>query len=303
MTEVVAAATPGPSLQASRQEADDMGQAPFTGERMLRRGALTGVFVGLVLAAAPSTELVQIFVACIAGYAMVSVLVDRICDGQRVSLEGSEYPAWSFYMAFLHNGVITLMLAVAIAFLRWGQLDLNTWFRSSWGELTPRGDVPLAERLEALLFCAIMGCEVKDAILLDVQLNAFDLGLVVHHLATVIGCLFCLRLPLGKGVVVLNAVNANLGSAVFNFATMIPLMWPTSRKRLQAARVAYWFGMTVSNVAGALLAMEFDRVTADEIETTSKRVYTVLTAILVVLRQLPVLKMMWDDFSGHIKTV
>eukprot|EP00930_Biecheleria_cincta_P047976 TRINITY_DN33369_c0_g1_i1.p1 TRINITY_DN33369_c0_g1~~TRINITY_DN33369_c0_g1_i1.p1 ORF type:complete len:287 (-),score=25.60 TRINITY_DN33369_c0_g1_i1:167-1027(-) len=264
----------------------------LTASQLLARGTWTALGAVGIAACSPSIEFTCMAAVCTAFYVVVSLAFAHSLRGQTIAVEGTPYPAWSFFQGLFHNGGVSLFLFFLIVVVRScdGELhgkNLQTWLFSPWGEYAADGSVLLAERIDMLVWSLTIAHEMKDAVLLDVRATLPDAGFVIHHATTVVGAMFCLHVPVGKGLVTLNALNAYLGSAMYTIPDIIEFLWPERRRAVRAARCAYYFAMTASNVLGVIIGREFDRLAQGRMEHAE--VYQYLLVMLVMVRQMPVI--------------
>eukprot|EP00746_Dinoflagellata_sp_MGD_P111907 gnl/MRDRNA2_/MRDRNA2_48732_c0_seq2.p1 gnl/MRDRNA2_/MRDRNA2_48732_c0~~gnl/MRDRNA2_/MRDRNA2_48732_c0_seq2.p1 ORF type:complete len:233 (-),score=17.44 gnl/MRDRNA2_/MRDRNA2_48732_c0_seq2:196-894(-) len=207
--------------------------------------------------------------------------------GKTYYYAGTGYPAWSWYVSFIHNGIVNLALLVAIVWLHPPVVHWNEWLTSQWVDLKVWDNLRFADKVDAIALCLGIAAELKDTLLLDIKLTSFSLGLLLHHYVTICGCLGCFYVPVGRGIVVLNSVNAYLGSSTFNIATTTPIVLPEFTSLHRLGRYLYYAGMTASNIAGLYLAYAFDNRTATETSVNPwyARAYWIATWMLVILRE------------------
>lgn len=141
--------------------------------------------------------------------------------------------------------------------------------------------------MDLAVFVSIIASELKDFLLLDITPSLFALGLVVHHVVTCLGCLWCLTVPVGRGVVTLNAIVAELGSCSFN----IHSLWPTV-----GTCAFYCVFMTASNILAYVLSLRFVAVAKDA--GADVTFYSTALVLLVVLRQAPIVKIGAEQLSN-----
>jgi hypothetical protein len=83
------------------------------------------------------------------------------------------------------------------------------------------GDDWYLRRVEQQLFFATMGYELKDFMRSPFP----DVGLITHHIFTLLGCTLCLLTPGGVGTVCINCINAQVGSGFYNAFLFYPTQW------------------------------------------------------------------------------
>mmetsp|Transcript_60961 Transcript_60961/g.108333 ORF Transcript_60961/g.108333 Transcript_60961/m.108333 type:complete len:283 (-) Transcript_60961:22-870(-) len=261
----------------------------------LQRAGITACFMAGVRTFSPSHEAALLTAECVAFYLSVCVLSRSALQGKTLQIGGTEYPAWSVFAAFVHNFGTSFAILLVILMTR-TIAELDAWLWMSWNAPDTQGAAFSVQRLDLLVFACGMAQEIKDSILLDVRARPEDIGFLIHHAATVAGCLFSLNVPVGRGLVTLNAINAYLGSAAFNLCDMVPFLYPDRPALKQKVVVFYWLVMTSSNGLACYVAVQFHHIAATEMRC--HHVYTVLTALLVLLRQVPVLMSIYENCAG-----
>jgi hypothetical protein len=113
----------------------------------------------------------------------------------------------------------------------------------------------------------------------------------VHHLAATFGCLYCFYVPVGKGLVTLNCLVAHIGSGLYSCYSLRPTLFWTW---------VYVLGMTLSNFICAFNGFKYQALRAARHETAT--VYMVLLAVLVVLREIPVIQVCVDWIATRFRT-
>lgn len=264
----------------------------LTSRQLLARGSWVTLGAAGITACSPSFEFTCMVTACTTLYVVVSLMMAHTLHGRTIDVEGTPYPAWSFFQGLFHNAGASLVLLFLIVMVRShdGEVhgkNLESWLSSPWGEHAPDGSTLLAEKIDYLVWSLAIAHEMKDAVLLDVRPTLPDIGFVIHHASTVAGALFCLHVPVGKGLVTLNAINAYLGSAMFTIPNIIKFLWPKQHRAVRAARCAYFVAMTASNVLGVIIAREFDSLAHGRMDHAE--IYQYLLLMLVMCRQTPVI--------------
>jgi hypothetical protein len=97
-------------------------------------------------------------------------------------------------------------------------------------------------------------------------------GYVIHHLATISGCALCLLMPMGLGLTTFNAVQCELGSALYSLRLALPSNF---------TRTVYYVSMTTSNILGVYLAWT---LFSYPIPAFWRVIYAVLAVLIVALR-------------------
>lgn len=147
--------------------------------------------------------------------------------------------SWSIagaYVSFFHQFAVCFTVG-AILLARYS--DEKSWWQSEMG-----GSTWYMRRLEQQLFFTTMGYELKDFMRSPFP----DIGLIIHHVFTVLGCVLCLLLPAGVGLVCMNCIDAQVGSGFFNAYVFYPARWN------------FWLFvamMSVSNAVAIWLFFEF----------------------------------------------
>jgi len=273
----------------------------LTARQLLARGAWFTLGAVAIAVCSPSIGFTCMAAACTAFYVVASLAFALSLGGQTIAIEGTPYPAWSFFQGLFHNGGVSLALLFLIVVLRSrdGELhgkNLQSWLSSPWGEYAPDGSTLLAERIDMLVWSLAIAHEMKDALLLDVRATLPDAGFVIHHASTVAGALFCLHVPVGKGLVTLNAINAYLGSAMYTIPDIIDFLWPERRRAVRASKCAYYVAMTASNVLAVVIGREFDSLAQERMKNAE--IYQYLLLMLVMVRQMPVILGIRCEYLG-----
>ena len=182
------------------------------------------------------------------------------------------YPLWSFFGSILH-GLVVLPIILTFAWrahmLAGGHamsnsLAASTFLRAPWAKGS------FTTMLEHS-HCAVIGFLLKDySSLYPIGLES---GYVVHHLASVLGCSMCLMMPMGAGLTALNAIQAEVASAIYSAS----LLWPNALTVL-----AYRLLMTASNLFVCYLSYE---VWLYPIALGWRLPYAIMAVLLVALRQ------------------
>lgn len=212
----------------------------------------------------------------------IAALSGIACNGASIVVEGQPLPLWSFVCSLIHCGVVIPGLGVMVAARHgfWLNGNFSEWMEAPWTD---------GCWAEQAVFCGIIGAMLRDFLTNDVTLTPFALGMMVHHFATVAGCTMCCLSPLGMGIVTLNAVQAEAGSALYGLVSM------KSRINNVAVHNAfdliYWIGMSASNVSAIWIAYWYVSLDVPE---NLKILYFRLTILLVFLRQGVCCKMMGE---------
>lgn len=270
----------------------------LTGRQIVQRGTIFGLSVCGLYFGSPSWDVFHHILLCTAMYVCLSMAISTHLGDKMYYYSGTGYPAWSWYISFIHNFVINMTLLVQMVRLHppltgaW-----NAWLMSSWVDLKEWEALEFTDKVDALSLCLGIAAELKDVLLLDVKMTSFSLGLLAHHTVTVCGCLGCFYVPVGKGIVVINGVNAYLGSAFFNIATTLPILWPAQTALHSAGRYLYYGMNTASNVTGLYLAYMFgSRIGLEaSVNPWYARAYWIAVWALVTLRQGAVFQMIFAD--------
>lgn len=263
----------------------------FTVRLAVKRGTFFGVPALVLYYVSPHWDVYHHILICTAMYIFMSMGLAQQFRNKTYYYAGTGYPAWSWYQSFVHNFLVNVALLGVILILHPPTTGAwNEWLGSSklnWLELKDWNSLQFAEKIDVLALCLGIAHELKDALLMDIQLTSFSFGLVAHHTVTIAGCLGCLYVPVGRGIVVLNSVNAYLGSSTFNIATTLPIILPHRTDLCTSARYLYYCIMTASNVIGLYLAFEFDKATGRDssISPLYAQCYWIATWALVILRQ------------------
>jgi len=172
--------------------------------------------------------------------------------------------AWSVagaYTSFFHQ--FGVCLGFGLFFLGLHSQDSH-W----WGAAMPGEDWAL-RRVEQHLFFATMGYELKDF-----MRSPFPHpGLIVHHIFTVLGCVLCLLTPGGVGMMVINCVNAQLGSGFFNAFVFYPTMWN------------FWLFVAMMSLSNAIAIWLFVAFLSVQVPLVWHVCYGLVVFALVVMRQ------------------
>ena len=190
-----------------------------------------------------------------------------------------------------HAGFVSgTFLAVTLVLRSLGYgLSLSDWLPAPWGRPTDALDL-----LDVLIHLCTLSSEMKDSLLVDLDLSLYSVGLFIQHMTTVVGCLECLRVPVGKGYVTLNNFSAFLGSFVYCFYYVRPQVWTA---------ITYVAGMTFSNAFCFYMTMQYQALMHSRGE--NPWLFVTLFYILVVLRQYPVFEFLvtrnWMTAAGNSK--
>jgi len=150
--------------------------------------------------------------------------------------------------AFAHNGGTMTILLVLIIWhppACWSQ-----WLNGSWSSVLQEGSGPLH------VFSSILAGMLRDILLTEAEVNMVSVGMLLHHFATIGGCILSFASPMGIGAMALNGLNLELGSATYSGFLLIPANGEHRRFR-HWARKFYWLAMTASNLFGIYLALEW----------------------------------------------
>jgi len=150
-------------------------------------------------------------------------------ESLRVEVDG--YPKFCYLLAWMNHGMLPIPVILAYLY----SPNFVTWL-----------DSPLMpSSYGAQVFYSIMGCMLKDAWLTkEYEKNVMNLGLFIHHVASISGCVLSLSLVSCFGYATLVGVVAELGSACYILYVLYP-----SRSTL----AVYLAGMAASNWIGWVL--------------------------------------------------
>jgi len=271
-----------------------------------RRAALVAAQSVILWLLAPSERhVVAMTGMCLVVYMAITIDLARRLNGQAIEYQGAEYPLWSFYVSLWHNGAVMTLVLVLMLILRansgregW----FSDWMSHGWDPSSESESNVLmsAGVLDEFMYYCVIANELKDFVMLDLEFSLYKMGMVVHHILTILGALWCLQVPAGKGIVTLTCINAEFGSAVYCLEVLAPRLWPRRPRIRLAVSVLYVAGMTLSNLLGILGAVLFHREVAGRHEGFVD-IFWVFVTLLVALRQVPVIWCLRDGFFEHRK--
>jgi hypothetical protein len=186
--------------------------------------------------------------------------------------EREGYPLWSYILGMFSGGVAMPLLSAA-AYLaasdtEASSLAIRTWTRH---DVDFWGSAPASHMVLEQIHCAIIGYLLKDA----VYSKGLSVPFILHHVASVGGCMMCLVFPTGATYVSLNAAQCEFASAFYNATIMMPgsHVW----------RLAYWLVMLGSNSFAMYLSyVQF--AVLHNIHIAWRITYISLASLIVLLR-------------------
>jgi len=118
------------------------------------------------------------------------------------------------YVSLFHQIFVCPAFVLAIIGLRYDALVDGSYWSSSFGS-SP------SYSLERHVFLSIIGYELKDF-----KDGCIHWQWILHHSLAIGGAFFSLFFPAGAGYLTINALNAEIGSGVFNLYTLSPTIVP-----------------------------------------------------------------------------
>jgi hypothetical protein len=103
--------------------------------------------------------------------------------------------------------------------------------------------------------------------------EGLEIGYIVHHVATIIGCCLHLNFPSGAGLIALQTTQTEFGSAAFNYGVIFPSKF---------TKAAYLIIMVASNSFASYLS--YLVCTELDIPNSWRGIYAFLTVLIIVLR-------------------
>jgi hypothetical protein len=177
-------------------------------------------------------------------------------SGEEASTRGQTY------VSLFHQCLICPAFVLAIIGLRYDALVDGTYWSSSFGSSS-------SYALERHVFLSIIGYELKDF-----KDGCIHWQWILHHSLAIGGAFFSLFFPAGAGYLTINALNAEIGSGVFNLYTLSPTLIPF---------ILFQVIMLASNSYAAWTAFAALPAVA-AIPTAFLVVYGILTGLLVPFR-------------------
>jgi len=162
--------------------------------------------------------------------------------------------------------------------LLWAVLFLH--IDNDWDDWWKDGPV-YAFTLERQVQLAIFGYELKDF-----AYGCVHWTWIVHHSFTLFGCVFVLLMPAGLGLLTLNGIFAELGSAVYNASMLCPS---------GASKWVYFIGMFISN--GVVVALTVLLFYIDDMAVGWKVGYAIIVGLLFLLRSEGLRRAMSEHFA------
>jgi len=120
-----------------------------------------------------------------------------------------------------------------------------------------------------------MGYELKDFMRSPFP----NVGLITHHIFTVLGCVLCLLSPGGVGMMSINCINAQLGSGFYNAFVFYPTLWN------------FWLFVAMMSLSNAIAIWLFVAYLTLQIPLVWHVCYGLVVFALVAMRQGNVLLM------------
>jgi len=249
-------------------------------------------FVAAVLkAAAPFMPAGALWLtaAWLAFYVLLAWALQRAAPHAEITCFGVTSKLWELLTTLSHNGGTMLCLLV-IQLLR-PPADWGEWLNAPWEVVLQQSSVPLH------VLSSIFASMLRDILLSEAEFNTLGVGMLVHHVATIGGCIMSFASPMGIGAMTLNAMNLELGSATFG----VLLLLPEHGRYAQARNVAqkfYWMSMSASNFIGIRLALDwFGQL---PVFWGWPCAYGWLGAVLVLGRQVALLMNMHESFQQSV---
>jgi len=244
-------------------------------KRVLRRAMVSASFAGMVMMYSPTTEYAALTFTLALFYVWINAVVENFFPGNIV-LDGKPSPKFRLYTSIFHDGIIAGGLLVTILVLRANHL--SDWFTDGWKrEVEATNDSIFLENLDAFALCITIAFEIKDGLVDDFDLSLERVGIYIHHVATSAACLYILNCTYGKGYMLINALQALMGSLIY-------CIW-----RLNLLNTTlYCVTMTLSNILAVTLTMKYFFLAQSKGEVAA--LFTGLCIPIGIVRQYPVMQ-------------
>eukprot|EP00294_Goniomonas_avonlea_P006912 CAMPEP_0114553472 /NCGR_PEP_ID=MMETSP0114-20121206/7681_1 /TAXON_ID=31324 /ORGANISM="Goniomonas sp, Strain m" /LENGTH=254 /DNA_ID=CAMNT_0001738427 /DNA_START=173 /DNA_END=937 /DNA_ORIENTATION=+ len=164
-------------------------------------------------------------------YCLVAQVLQAVVEYPRERLLG--YPRWSYYLSIAHQGGSLFIISLVILAAQWGR---EGWLDAAWGP---------EHTWEMQVHASIVGAMFKDYWFYG---RDFELAFLCHHIMAIAGCSMCTSVPLGVGIVTLNAIQSECVSVFYNVKVIFDS---------KLARLGFLITMPMSNVLGLYLAYRF----------------------------------------------
>jgi len=195
------------------------------------------------------------------GYLLLAVHADNIKG--RDSIDG--YSRGSYYISIIHQVFICPAFLILILSIRGSEYSM-AGFQLYWYRSWPSSDDSYL--LERSAIIATIGYELKDFLY-----GKVSFGFLLHHIFTFGGCLLCLFTPAAVGLVTVNCLVAELGSAFSNLYTLY---------KGKSLLFTYVMAMTLSNCLAGWITSEYWRL--ETVTLPFRASYLVLAALLIIFR-------------------
>eukprot|EP00546_Thalassionema_frauenfeldii_P003943 CAMPEP_0178922578 /NCGR_PEP_ID=MMETSP0786-20121207/16237_1 /TAXON_ID=186022 /ORGANISM="Thalassionema frauenfeldii, Strain CCMP 1798" /LENGTH=209 /DNA_ID=CAMNT_0020596969 /DNA_START=51 /DNA_END=677 /DNA_ORIENTATION=- len=190
-------------------------------QRIFRRIVISSSFAGIIIIYSPKVEYTFLTFFLSLVYVWLNSMVERFFPGTLI-LDGVPSPKYRLYTSILHDGFVAGGILFAILLLRFAGFgnDIPTWLTHGWEDCdfgSNDGDTShnLVEGLDVLAMCVTIAFEIKDGIVDDFDLRLERVGIYIHHVATTFCCLYILNCEYGKGLMLVNGLQALLGSLLY----------------------------------------------------------------------------------------
>lgn len=244
-------------------------------ERVLRRAAVSASFAGMVILYSPTMEYAALTLVLALLYVWINAMVENFFPGNIV-LDGKPSPKFRLYTSIFHDGIIAGGLLVAILILRANHL--SDWLIDGWKrEVEATDDAIFLDNLDAFALCITIAFEIKDGLVDDFDLSLERVGIYIHHVATSAACLYILNCEYGKGYMLINALQALMGSLLY-------CIWRLN----QLNTTLYCVTMTLSNILAVTLTMKYFFLALSKGDIAV--LFTALCIPIGIVRQYPVME-------------
>jgi len=250
--------------------------------RFFRRVMISASFAGMVAMFSPTLEYTLLTFSLVLFYVWMNAVVERYFPGN-ISLDGKPSPKFRLYTSIFHDGIIAGGLLVAILYFRANKL--SQWLTDGWEGQHSDNNI-LLETLDAFALCVTIAFEIKDGLVDDFDLSLERVGIYIHHVATSGACLYILNCSYGKGYMLVNALQALMGSLIY-------CVWRL--KKLNT--IIYCVTMTLSNVLATTLMIQFFLLAKSKGELAV--LFPLLCIPIGLVRQYPVMEVIVKNFSKN----
>jgi len=251
-------------------------------KRAFRRVMISASFAGMVIMCSPTVEYTLLTFSLVLFYVWMNAVVEKYFPGNLL-LDGKLSPKFRLYTSILHDGIIAGGLLVAILCLRAN--NLSQWLTDGW-EGHESGNNNILETLDAFALCVTIAFEIKDGLVDDFDLSLERVGIYIHHVATSGACLYILNCSYGKGYMIVNALQALMGSLIY-------CVWRLNKLNT----IMYCVTMTLSNILATTLMVLFFLLAKSKGEVAV--LFPLLCIPIGIVRQYPVMEVIVKHLSKN----